>query len=463
MCVSIQLDKDSKKPLYIQIYEAFKEKILSGEYSYMQKLPSVRQLCKTLNVNLSTVTKALNQLQLEGYIKAVAGSGHYVVYNEYQDKVIFEEEILSTPSSEFINFSSSKLPYSLYPIEQFKWSINSAIESFGPQIFDYIEPFKNPLKEYLVENYLKKFKVYTDPSNVIIVSGAQQGIEITTKSLLKPGDTIFMENPSYLGAYHIFSNMHLNVIGIDIDQMEQIEDYVKKFSPKAFYIIPFSQNPTGISYTEEYKRYLCDIAEKYNFYLIEDDFLSDVVVEEGNFPIKAYDRHDRVFYIKSFSTLTMPALRIGFVVSPAEFADEVAYYKSTADISTSLFIQVCFADFLKNHFDLYIQKLKSYIQEKQKLFLDLIEKCDLASRLFTKSPKGIFVSFLLPQKISSAYIYNKLKAEKVFIQPHTCFYHKPNSINFFRVSFLNCSDVELQIGIEKIRDALKLILQKDGE
>ncbi|WAM32276.1 aminotransferase-like domain-containing protein [Caldicellulosiruptor naganoensis] len=463
MCVSIQFDKSSKKPLYVQLYEAIKEKILSGEYSYMKKLPPVRKLCKELKVNLSTVTKALNQLQIEGYIKAVPGSGYYVVYNEYQDKVIFEEEILLSSSVETINLASSKLPYSLYPIEEFKSSINAAIDSFGPQIFDYVEPFKNPLKEYLVEDYLKKFKIYTNSSNVIIVSGAQQGIEIVAKSFLKPGDTIFMENPSYLGAYHIFNNMHLNIIGIDIDQMDQIEDYVKKFSPKALYIIPFSQNPTGISYTEEYKKYLCEIAEKYNFYIIEDDFLSDIATEEESFPIKAYDKQDRVFYIKSFSTITMPALRIGFVVAPLEFSDEVAYFKSTADISTSLFIQVCFAYFLKNHFDLYIQKLKSYIQEKRKLFLDLIKEYNLSKRLFTQNPKGIFVSFLLPPKTSSAYIYNKLKAEKVLIQPHTCFYHKPNSINFFRVSFLDCNSLELKTGIEKIRDVLNSILQKEGE
>ncbi|WAM34534.1 aminotransferase-like domain-containing protein [Caldicellulosiruptor morganii] len=455
MSVSIQLDKSSKKPLYVQLYEAIKEKILSGEYGYMSKLPPVRKLCRDLNINLSTVTKALNQLQLEGYVKAVAGSGYYVVYNEYQDKVIFEEEIPGTLVAEAINLSSSKLPYNLYPIEEFKSSINAAIESFGPQIFDYTEPFKNPLKEYLVEEYLKKFKIYTESSNITIVSGAQQGIEIVTKSFLKPGDTVFMENPSYLGAYHIFSNMHLNIVGIDIDQMEQIELYIKKFSPKAIYIIPFSQNPTGISYTEEYKRYLCEIAEKYKFYIIEDDFLSDV--DEESFPVKAYDKADRVFYIKSFSTITMPALRIGFVVAPREFSDEVAYFKSTADISTSLFIQVSFAHFLKNYFDMYIQNLKLYIQEKQKLFLDLMKEYNLLKRLFTQQPKGIFVSFWLPSKISSAYIYNRLKAEKVLIQPHTCFYHKPDSVNFFRVSFLNCSNLELKTGVEKIRDVLNSI------
>jgi len=460
MSVSIQIDKGSKKPLYLQLYEDIKQKILSGEINYMQRLPSVRNLCKMLNVNLSTVTKALSKLENEGYIKATPGSGYYVVYSEYQDKIIFEEESLIDAEG-YINLASSKLPYSLYPIEWFKDSLNCAIEKYSPQIFDYIEHFKNPLKEYLVETYLKKLGIVTSPQELTVVSGAQQGIEITTKSFLKPGDTIFLENPSYLGAYHIFSNMHLNIVGIDIDQMQNIEDYIKKFSPKAIYIIPFSQNPTGVSYSKEYKEYLCEISQKYDFYIIEDDFLSDIGVDEEILPIKAYDKYDRVFYIKSFSTVTMPALRIGFVLAPRHFSEEVAYYKSMADISTSLLIQVSFYYFLKNFFNKHIENLKTYINQRQKLFLRLAKDLQIDNRLFTQNVQGIFVSFYLPPTVSSATIYNKLKTQRVLVQPHTCFYHKPASTNFFRISFLDCTEDELQIAMQKIQNVLNSAYQKE--
>lgn len=459
MSVSLQIDRKLSKPLYIQLYEAIKQKILNGDYTYMQKLPSVRTLCNSLKVNLSTVNKALNLLQSEGYIKSVPGSGYYVVYNEYQEKPSFEEELIFSSNDGYINLASSKLPYSMYPVDEFKTSINKTIDKYGPAIFDYVETFSNPLKEFLVKDYLEKFKIKAQKSNLTIVSGAQQGIEITAKSFLKPGDVILMENPSYLGAYNIFDNLHLNVVGIDVLEMDNLEFFVKKYNPKAVYVIPYSQNPTGISYSEEFKSQICELAQKYDFYIIEDDFLSDVGILKGFFPIKSYDKFDRVFYIKSFSLLTMPALRIGFVVPPSDFSDDVAYYKSIADISTSLFIQGSFSYFLKNYFDSYIKALFEFIEKRQKTFKWLIHQSGLKDRIFLPDIKGIFTILLLPHNISSAVVYNRLKAEKVLVLPHSCFYHKPNSINFLRVCFLNCTDEQMLTGIEKIRIALDSLLK----
>jgi len=152
----------------------------------------------------------------------------------------------------------------------------------------------------------------------------------------------------------------------------------------------------------------------------------------------------------------MPALRIGFVISPFEFCDDVAYFKSIADISTSLFIQFSFSYFLQNYFDVYVKKISDFISKKQIVIDKLLEKHNLKSLLFCGSIDGIYVSLILPQNITSPYFYNRLKSDGILVLPHSCFYHKPLSNNFVRLCFLNCTDEQLNLGIEAIR---KIVLE----
>ena len=450
MTVSKQLN-DNKKFLYQQLYELLRQDIISGKYKYAEKLPSVRTLCSQYKVNLSTVTKSLELLERYQFINSIPGSGHYVIYNE-KNEVVFEDFLPINVDKSYFDLASATFPHSLFPVEQFKNSLIKVIERDGASAFDYVDNLSSPLRGFLCDIYLRKFLINVLEDELIIVSGAQQGIEVAARSFLKSGDTILMEHPSYLGAYSVFKNMNLNVVSFDINNFDEIELIIRKHQPKALYLIPISHNPTGYSYTEEQKKYFIQLAEKYNFYIIEDDFLSDIYNfgnNDGIKPLKYYDKSNRVFYIKSFSKLTMPAIRIGFVVAPLDIADYVAYYKQSSDLSTSLFIQLAFKEFMINYFSQYIEKVKLYIDNTNKKFMSYLNILD--KNILIK-PNGIYCT--LVGKNTSAFYYNQLKQKKILVAPHSTFFHKPNFINFFRISYLNIGEENLERIILEISNTL---------
>ena len=192
------------------------------------------------------------------------------------------------------------------------------------------------LKEVMVE-YLAKQKIEASPDNIIITSGGQQGIDIISKGLLGYTDVVFIEEPTYSGAIDLFKMRNTRLIsiplledGIDIGLLKM---KLEKIRPRLLYLMPNFQNPTGISYSEYKKKKLIDLAEEYNFYILEDDFISDFkFISENHRTLKSYDKYNRVIYIKSFSKILMPGLRMGLMVVPTELVERTVVSKHNSDI-----------------------------------------------------------------------------------------------------------------------------------
>lgn len=145
-----------------------------------------------------------------------------------------------------------------------------------------------------------------------------------------------------------------------------MEDKLKKFKPKFIYTIPNFHNPTGIVYSEEKKKKLIELAEKYETYILEDDFASDLsFTEEKILPLKAYDKYDRVIYIKSFSKIYMPGLRLGFIIAPERLVSSFLKAKYVTDLSTSGLMQRAFDLYLReNIWKNHIEEIKQVMKKK---------------------------------------------------------------------------------------------------
>ena len=145
------------------------------------------------------------------------------------------------------------------------------------------------------------------------MSGAQQGIDIASKAILNINDNVIVEKPTYAGALSVFKFRRANVFEIPIDEdginIKKFEEILKKNKIKCFYTMSYFQNPTGISYSREKKIKILELANKYDFYIIEDDYLSELIFDENikHEPFRVLDNNDRVIYIKSFSKILMCA------------------------------------------------------------------------------------------------------------------------------------------------------------
>ncbi|MDI3310441.1 MAG: PLP-dependent aminotransferase family protein [Thermoanaerobacterium sp.] len=344
--VNFSVDKNKTTPLYIQIFNQFKKYIENGSIPPGYKLPTIRSLAKELGVNNVTVINAYRLLEANGYIEKRVGSGTYVSETVKQSDMPIEDikalehgQILVNKN--MINFSSSSPNPELFPVDDFKVIINKVLERDGGYAFEYQDTKGYmPLRKVIAE-FIRKDDVNIDYEDVQIISGGQQGIDVVSKALINFGDCVFVESPTYSWAIASFKSRGAEIVDIELEKdginIDVLEEKLRIFKPKLIYTMPVFQNPTGISYSMEKMKKLIEIANKYDTYIVEDDFSNELNFSNNqHLPLKSCDRYDRVIYIKSFSKIYMPGLRLGFILSPKNLINSFAEAKYVTDLSTWL-------------------------------------------------------------------------------------------------------------------------------
>lgn len=463
--VSIQLDRNSKIPLYQQLADALYDLISKDILKANTKLPTIRKLANKLKVNNVTVINAYKYLEKKGLVYSQVGSGTYVSPIPVKDmpSPAYEEkkeikQIMITEDS--INFASISPSTDLFPVESFKCIVNEILDKDKGNAFSYQESQGYEKLRESVADYLKSYRINSSKDRIQIISGAQQGIDILSKALLQYGDTLLVEKPTYHGAIAAFQSRGARIIEVPLEtdgmDLEILENYLKIYHPKFIYLMPYYQNPTGYSYSLKKKRTILDLAEKYNTYIIEDDYLSDLnYSEEKSIPVKALDHRNRVIFLKSFSKILMPGLRLGFLVVPKNLLDNILSAKQTTDITTSGFIQ--------RVFDLYLRKglWKSHINEireiYKKRYIYLMKLLDehLKNEISYIPPDGgLSLWIKLKASISVDKLSDILLSRNVIISPGSLFSLSKESLNYFRLSFAAVNEKQIHEGILILKEVL---------
>jgi DNA-binding transcriptional MocR family regulator len=226
--------------------------------------------------------------------------------------------------------------------------------------------------------------------------------------------------------------------------------------------MPNFQNPTGISYSTYKKKKLIELAEEYDFYIVEDDFMSDFKFDsEDNKPLKSYDDKNRVIYIKSFSKILMPGLRIGIVEIPNELLKKVLWAKYSSDISTPGLIQKSMYYYMEYfNWNDYLDSVEKVYNQKYTLAKKLINE-KLSDRLKVRNSNGGINFFLeLPRGYSSQEFTDFLLDKGVSVLPGTYFFDNLIDDRFFRINIAKSSIQDLEKGISIISNNLDEFLQK---
>ena len=405
----LELNKSSSK--YLQIYNYIKKLIINNDIKEHEKLPPIRKLADYMGVNNATIVKVYELLENEGYVYKIVGSGTFASNMKLKKKKSVKREGL-------IHFESGNPSADMFPIDDYKKAINMALENDGSTIFDYDEGKGSKELREKISEYLRDKNIDTTSENIQIISGAQQGIDIVCKGLINYSDVVFVEEPTYNGALEVFKSRGAKVIsipmlddGIDIGILKL---KLEKIKPKLIYVMPNFQNPTGISYSTYKKKKLIELSDEYDFYILEDDFISDFPFDsEDNFPLKSYDKNNRVIYIKSFSKILMPGLRIGIVEIPMELQSQILWAKYSSDISTPGLIQKSMFYYMNCfNWKQYLDHINHIYYEKYSLAKKLIEE-NLSDKLRVRKAVGGINFFLeLPRGYSSNDFYNFLLDRK---------------------------------------------------
>ncbi|MGL4911351.1 MAG: PLP-dependent aminotransferase family protein [Romboutsia sp.] len=449
---NVELDKSTAK--YLQIYNHIKSMICKKQIKEHEKLPPIRKLSQLINVNNTTIVKVYELLENEGYVYKVIGSGTFAsVTNSDKEEIIIKKEGI-------IHFDSGNPSTDIFPIEDFKSAVNMALSKEGSSIFEYDEGLGfEDLRDKIVK-YLRGKEIKTTKDNIQIISGAQQGIDIVCKGLINYSDVVFVEEPTYNGAIQVFKSRGAKIIsipmlddGIDIGILKL---KLEKIKPKIIYTMPNFQNPTGISYSTYKKKKLIELAEEYDFYIVEDDFISDFKFEShDNKPLKSYDDKNRVIYIKSFSKILMPGLRIGIVEIPNELLKKVLWAKYSSDISTPGLIQKSMYYYMEYfNWDDYLSSVEKIYAQKYSIAKRLIEEKLQGKLKVRKSNGGINFFLELPRGYLSQDFTKFMLDKGVAMLPGTYFFDNAIDDRFFRINIAKSSIQDLEKGISIISDNL---------
>jgi Transcriptional regulators containing a DNA-binding HTH domain and an aminotransferase domain (MocR family) and their eukaryotic orthologs len=188
--------------------------------------------------------------------------------------------------------------------------------------------------------------------NVLITTGATQGIELVSQILIQDGDVVLVESPTFFAALPVFKKYGATVIPVKMDRdgidLNDLETKLIKHNPKLLYIIPTFQNPTGITLSKKRRIAICELTYKYKTVLLEDDPYYDLrFLGEPVLPIKSHDKYENVIYLSSFSKILAPGLRVGVIVANKEIIEKLVLAKSGADTNTSLLSQGICSEFFR--------------------------------------------------------------------------------------------------------------------
>ena len=416
------IDKSLNTPLYIQLYNNIKDMIEKEQIEEGEKLPSIRSLAKKLEVNNITIVNAYNLLEQEGYVYSIKGSGTYVRRPNYNiESSLYEDGDIELMiggvlpiSKDSINFATVSPTPEIFPIAQFKQALVEVLDRdkgnafLYPEINGY-EPFRESICNFLQGNY----NITVSKDQIQVISGGQQGIDIITKALISQGDTILVENPTYSGAIAAFQSRGAKIIGIPMEKdgmnLEILNRYIKRYNPKFIYMMTNYQSPTTYCYSENKKRELITLSKKYDFYIIEDDFLTDLNYDEDKkLPLKSMDHMDKVIYIKSFSKIFMPGVRIGFMTVPDRLFKDIVKAKHTTDISSSGFLQRAFDLYLrKGYWKNHMETIKEVYTDKYTTMVEQLERFKKYNISFVEPKGGLSIWAKLPEEMDAINLYDE--------------------------------------------------------
>jgi 2-aminoadipate transaminase len=276
-----------------------------------------------------------------------------------------------------------------------------------------------------ISQYSKKKGINASSENIICTNGSQQAIDLITEVLIDPGDSIFVENPTYLGALMIFFKTGARLVPVQQDQngmvLEDLEQALSR-SPegkrKLIYLISNFQNPSGISLSKQRRLAIPELLEKYDAYLIEDDPYGEIYFGYDQNappnPIKA-SGSDRIFYLATASKLVAPTFRTGWVIAENNLVRRLELAREAADLCGSMLDQRIVYRFCTSpEFESHLRKLRTFYEERFHAMDDALHQEMPDGVRWTKPAGGFFIWLTLPTSMDAeALLEESVLKEKV--------------------------------------------------
>jgi len=399
----VAVDRNAPTALYQQIYDGYRKAIVEGSLRAGQRVPSTRMLASELRISRIPILNAYAQLLAEGYFESRVGAGTVVSHSLPDQAAVSEphgpratrtrsgprplaKRSQSLPPVEHVPwrrgwgpFGVSQVSFEQFPFQIWNSLITRHCRSIRAKSLDYGNPMGVRALREAITTYLRTARgVRCEPEQIMIVSGSQQGLDLTTRVLLDPGSSVWMEEPGYRLARRVFTFHGAQIVPIPVDyEGLNVGAGIKRCpNARAALVTPSHQYPLGATMSATRRLQLLDWAESSGSWIIEDDYDSEFRYE--SMPIaslQGLDRNARVIYIGTFSKVLFPSLRLGYIVIPADLVERFLVVRLALDISPPTFGQDVLADFIREgHFSRHIRRMRLLYGERRSALMESLRK-----------------------------------------------------------------------------------------
>ena len=385
--------------LYRKLYTLLREEILCGRLITGQRLPASRQLAKDLAVSRNTVVQAFDLLIADGFVTSRQGDGMYVSDDLKDDDLIAltreqvrETEVpsvnkraqnwlhnarLSPGRHQEGPFGAGRTALEEFPFDLWarllsrQWRLKGKTLAMEGSALGY-EPLRRQLALHLRETR----GVQCQSDQIMIVSGAQQGLDLLGRILWETGDRVVLENPAFGGINGVIEGAGAEITPVDVDaEGLRLDDLKDVQNIKSFLVTPSRNYPLGVTMSLARRLALLQKAREQAAWVIEDDFDCDFRFDGPPLSsLHGLDTDGRVIYVGTFSRILFPALRLGFVVLPTGLINAAKIAKTYIDGHASIVHQAALAAFFEDgYFASHLRRMKKLYQQRRQYLIERIE------------------------------------------------------------------------------------------
>ena len=479
MQFTLPLFRRSGTPLHKQIYSGLRGAVLSGKLAPDTRLPSTRDLAEQLGVSRSIVIEAYEQLLAEGYVVGRSGSGTYVAHGLLNRLAKSKDRVSEVTLSQFgtaaadaadtlkssgqseryrydFKFGRSESDIETFPFEQWQRLLTRHVRKAPVRQLDYGPAAGNPaLREAICAHLRRSRAVVCDPSEVIVVSGSQQALDLIVRVLLERGDRVAIENPSYQGTRQILLAAGARLLPVPVDR-DGLNPAKLPRNARLCFVTPSHQFPTGAILPLTRRLALLEWAKRTNAVIVEDDYDGEFHYEGQPLEsLQGLDNYGRVIYVGTFSRTVFPSLRVGYLVVPRSLIAAFTGAKWLNDQHSAVLEQQTLAEFISSGaYERHLRRLRRRNSARREALLTSYDRY-LRDRVeLSGSAAGAHVSLWVAGRASESSLIARAAERGVGVYGMGLYFLTKPSPPGILLGYSRMKEAEIREGIRLLGEAI---------
>lgn len=366
-----------------------------------------------------------------------------------------------------ISFAGGLPAPELFPVEGMKEATDKVYAEHGQQALQYgAAKGVTELRELILKRVKEKENIDAKLENVMVTTGSEQAIDLVGKAFVNPGDTVIVEEPTYLCALDVFRSYGANFVSVPMDddgmKMDALEEALKAHPETALvYTVPNFQNPTGRTMPAERRKKFAELAAKYDVPVLEDNPYGDIRFAGEHVPsVKSFDHAGKVFYMSTFSKILAPGFRLGWLVADPKVIEKLTVLKQSADLHTDNLVQYVVTEFFKeNDVDAHVKEISDLYGKRKQLMIDGIKKYFPKDVKYTDPEGGMFLWVEVPGVTDTVELFKQCLEHNVAFVPGDPFFAGKPQPGTFRLNYSNMQEDQIEVGLKRLGEALSQALE----